>query len=539
MNATGTLRNTLLAAGMLVSFLGMSQTGKVWMTISEDAMPYKGVNGKYNSIESSMDGLMKTHKVTNVEYIFSNSRNPELQRVVEVTCECDAVDLYADAMNKVGSVEDAAIAPSEYTPLQEPNDYSLTFASDYALDLINAQTAWTYTTGSPDVVLAISDQNFYANHEELTGKVKYYNTNNTLSRTHGTAVATTAAGNTDNSLGKASIGYNSSVALYRMNYNEMLSASYAGARVINMSWSSSCSYNKYVQAAINEVYNNGTFIVASAGNGGTCGNAGSKVYPASYNHVFSVTSVGPQDNHERFIGNANSTHQHNDSVDLCAPGYDVALTPAPGTYVTGNGSSFAAPYVTGTVGLMLALNPALTPDEIEAILKETAANIYDKNAAYVGKLGAGRLDAGAAVKAVWDIMNPPVVDDNDGNNGHGNDEDGVDSSNPGQGNGNHGNNNEDNNENNDQNNGVGVGSMKSAMSATEMNVYPNPAVDHATVRWTGEASAVVVMNAAGQIVAKAQVEETNEYEINNLTTGMYVVNVITENQVLTKKLIVR
>jgi len=81
--------------------------------------------------------------------------------------------------------------------------------------------------------------------------------------------------------------------------------------------------------------------------------------------------------------------------------------------------------------------------------------------------------------------------------------------------------------------------MKSAMSATEMNVYPNPAVDHATVRWTGEASEVVVMNAAGQIVAKAQVEETNEYEINNLTTGMYVVNVITDGEVLTKKLIVR
>ena len=536
MKTTGTLKAGIIAAGMLMSFMGMSQTGKVWMTISEDAMPYKGANGKYSSIESSMDGMMKKYDVTNVEYIFSNSRNPELQRVVEVTCNCESVDLYAEAMNKVSSVEDAAIAPSEYAPLQDPNDYKLAFSSDYALDLINAKTAWDYTTGSPDVVLAISDQNFYANHEELTGKVTYYNSNNTLSKTHGTAVATTAAGNTNNNLGKASIGYNSSVALYRMNYNEMLSASYAGARVINMSWSSSCSYNKYVQAAINEVYNNGTFIVASAGNGGTCGNAGSLVYPAAYNHVFSVSSVGSEDNHERVIGDASSTHQHNDSVDLCAPGYDVALTIAPGVYVTGNGSSFAAPYVTGTVGLMLALNPALTPDEIEVILKETAANIYDKNAAYVGKLGAGRLDAGAAVKAVWEIVNPPVVDDNDGNNGHGNDEDGVDSSNPGQGGANG---NGHSNGNNDHNNGVGVGSMKSAMSTVEMTVYPNPAVDHATVRWTGEASEVVVMNAAGQIVAQAQVEEMNEYEINNLTTGMYVVNVITAEEKITKKLIVR
>ncbi len=56
-----------------------------------------------------------------------------------------------------------------------------------------------------------------------------------------------------------------------MNYNEVLDASYAGHRVINLSWSSGCSYNQYVQDIINEVYENGTFIVAAAGNGSTCG----------------------------------------------------------------------------------------------------------------------------------------------------------------------------------------------------------------------------------------------------------------------------
>lgn len=109
------------------------------------------------------------------------------------------------------------------------------------------------------------------------------------------------------------------------------------------------------------------------------------VYPAAYNH-------------ERVPVDADNTHQHNASVDICAPGYDVPLTGCPGSYFTSNGSSFAAPFVTGTVGLMLAENPCLTNIEIETILRQTAFNLDALNPQYTGMLGAGRLDAAAAVQ---------------------------------------------------------------------------------------------------------------------------------------------
>jgi hypothetical protein len=367
---------------------------------------------------------------------FPKSKQRNLQNVYEFECTCNETELYA-ALHNVPGISGIEYAP-KYETLQSPDDYTATFSSNWALDLINANGAWFITTGNQAVNIAISDQNYYVNHEELSGKVTYYDATNTSTKTHGTAVATIAAGNTNNSVGLASIGYNSSLSLFRMNYNDMLVASYAGARVLNLSWTSGCTYNHYAQAIIDEIYANGTFIVASAGNGTTCGGANNLVYPAAYNHVFAVTSVGAQDNIEKIIGNPNTRHQTNQSVDICAPGHNVPLTAAPGWYLYSSGTSFAAPYVTGTVGLMVAANPDITNDEIDSILRVSATNIDSLNPAYVGKIGAGRLNSAEAVQMAY-LMT--IVVEDDGNNGHGNDEDGVDDSNPGHGNGNNNGNN--------------------------------------------------------------------------------------------------
>ncbi len=124
-----------------------------------------------------------------------------------------------------------------------------------------------------------------------------------LPQNHGTAVAITAAGNTDNNLGKSSIGFNCNLALYRMNYNELLAASYAGYRVINASWASSCFYNHYVHQAMIEIIENGSIVVAAAGNGGTCGGAGEfsiKIYPNLSPREMAKNSVLGRPNYYEF-----------------------------------------------------------------------------------------------------------------------------------------------------------------------------------------------------------------------------------------------
>ena len=97
-----------------------------------------------------------------------------------------SVDLYTAAVNSVKSFSAIEYAP-EYNVLYVPND-TLQFYPNYSMDLINAYDAWDITHGSSNVVIGISDQNFEVNHEELIGKVTYYDTTNTALSTHGTSL---------------------------------------------------------------------------------------------------------------------------------------------------------------------------------------------------------------------------------------------------------------------------------------------------------------------------------------------------------------
>jgi len=388
---------SIIASSLFFSFKSVAQHGVIWTEVQDiRTLEIKEENNKLYSSNTDVQQLINSYSIYQFELAVPNSRKSKLQNVVEVRCDCEETDLLI-AMSKLKSVFlNPEIGP-HYETLMLPDDYSIAFSDDYALNLINAQEAWDITTGDSSIVIAISDQNFHVEHEDLIGKIHYYDTTNTDSKIHGTAVAVTAAGNTNNSMGKSSIGYNSELALYRMSYNDILLATYSGYRVINISWTSGCSTDTYIQDVIDEVYENGSIVVAAAGNGSTCGGANSLVYPAACNHVIAVTSIGSSDNHELYIGDTNSTHQHNSEVDISAPGYLVPLTVAPDYYLVGNGSSFAAPFVSGTIALMLSVDSCLSFEDVETILYTTAVNIDSLNPQYAGLIGNGRLNAAAAV----------------------------------------------------------------------------------------------------------------------------------------------
>ncbi len=390
----------LLAFFLIVNF-AFSQESKLWVRFDNTVfLPHVNSVGRLISTSEELNQLINDNGMTGFIQALPDSKSKNLQNVYEVSFfgNNEDVSISLSKLPFIGLVEKAP----DYQVLYAPDDYNIALSyndtiDQYALDLINAQAAWDLSHGSDSVVIAISDQNYYQHHVELEGKIAYYDSTNLATETHGTAVAILTAGNTNNGIGLSSIGFESKLALYQMTFNEILVASYAGADVINISWTSGCYYTQTQQDVINEAYNNGSFIIAAAGNGTTCGGADSLVYPASYTNVFSVTSVGPTNNHERFIGDPSSTHQHNLAVDVSAPGYDVTISPSSNWYLNSSGTSWAAAYVTGTVGLMLSLNKCISNTDIELILKNSSQNIDSLNPLYAGKIGQGRLDAHEAL----------------------------------------------------------------------------------------------------------------------------------------------
>ncbi len=394
---------------IFICHISHAQNAKVWALIpNQSDVPYVGSDNVLTSNNAVFNAYIQQLGIISCTKALPSSKSTRLQKVYELSATSNLNELIFTLTNQVPAVERVERAPV-YDTLHIPNDYNNSLGvNNYALNLINAPAAWDLTTGDSSVVIAITDQGYDPLHSELSGKYIHFNSGSNLT-THGNAVSILAAGRTNNNNGLSSIGYNCKLGLYAMNYNEMLNAAYAGARVINMSWSSGCFFNTFEQQCIDEAYDAGAFLVAAAGNGNTCGIPSAYVYPAAYDHVFSVTSIGDSNNHEQIPNDSTSTHQHNDMVDLSAPGYWVAVNPAEGWYFNSSGTSFAAPYVSGTIGLMLSRNPCLSRKDIDTILRLSAFPLDSLNPNYIGLLGAGRLDAHAAVQMATNWTTQPMV----------------------------------------------------------------------------------------------------------------------------------
>jgi len=159
-----------------------------------------------------------------------------------------------------------------------------------------------------------------------------------------------------------------------------------GADVINMSFGAPASSDA-VEDAVKDARRAGIVVVASAGNDNTdiphC--------PAALKGVISVSSV-ECDNIKSPYASFGTT------VDLVAPGSGIRSTFWDGGYATWNGTSFAAPFVTGAAALLRELESDCGPARIGTLLGKTATSVEDANPDYLGWLGDGLLNIRKAVR---------------------------------------------------------------------------------------------------------------------------------------------
>lgn len=134
--------------------------------------------------------------------------------------------------------------------------------------------------------------------------------------------------------------------------------------VINMSlgWENTEDCYNAFENSINNAVNNNIAVVVSAGNDYF---DASKKCPASNGNVITVAAT--DDNNEPA-----SFSNYGDCVDVAAPGFSINSTFPNNKYVSKNGTSMAAPFVSAAAAMIKSVNPNITPDEVEELIKNTA-----------------------------------------------------------------------------------------------------------------------------------------------------------------------
>ncbi len=254
----------------------------------------------------------------------------------------------------------------------------------WGMDNIDAIEAWTIDQGDPAVIVGVMDTGIDINHLDLDDNIwvnlaEFYGTTgvdddgngyvddingwNFCSNNgdvfenpddwHGTHVAGTIAAEA-NGTGVVGVAPNCSILplmvfdefgftsdhIYALDYAESM-----GARVVNGSWGGGSANTAFMDA----IDNFDGVYVASAGNN----NLKTDLfihYPSGYeyNNIVSVAALAPNNKKASFSNYGVET------VDLFAPGAKIWSTYPGDRYAQADGTSMAAPHVSGALALMIS-----------------------------------------------------------------------------------------------------------------------------------------------------------------------------------------
>ena len=299
--------------------------------------------------------------------------------------------------------------------LFSPNDTNISY--QWHLNRINMPQAWELVTGNSNIKIAVIDTGIYAGHQDLGYGNQNYSHVDTLNSWdyirnvaymipryyHGTAVAGIIGAKTNNEVGIAGIVGGDAckgTTLLSLCIGEsndindevigdaIIDAVDKGSKIINLSIAT--SETTEINEAIEYAYTNGVLVVCAAGNNSWHG----VDFPASNNRTIAIG--GTTQSNDRVYDSSYGT-----GLDFVAPGVNIYTATLGDTYSSFNGTSFAAPQVTGVIALMLAINPELTFEEIHKILRTTAHKLdyfnYDNNG-WNNETGYGLIDAYAALR---------------------------------------------------------------------------------------------------------------------------------------------
>lgn len=179
------------------------------------------------------------------------------------------------------------------------------------------------------------------------------------------------------------------------------------ARVINLSLGGEGPCGNTMQQAINQARAKGAVVVVASGNSGANLNF-QQFSPANCQGVLTVAAG------DRF-GQVTSYSNLGNAVDIVAPGGTQGSSggvistlnmgersPSMASYAYYNGTSMAAPHVSGVASLILGLRPELSVNQVVSIIKQSAQMINDYSC-QMGACGSGLVNAEEALRLALEM----------------------------------------------------------------------------------------------------------------------------------------
>lgn len=371
---------------------------------------------------------------------FTHNVSPTIKAVKALRHRSDIA--YADP----NYIRQAFVIPDDtYYPLQ------------WHYSQIGLPDAWDITTGSQDVVVAVVDSGVVLDHPDLSTQLvqgydfvsstEFSNDGDGIDRNpndpgdgssakdssfHGTHVSGTISAASNNGKGVAGVSWKSRIMPVRVlgkgggaDYDIAQGIRYAAglpndsgmvptkkADIINMSLGGP-GYTQELDDAVKAAQAAGVIVVAAAGNDNE---DTSEYYPASLENVITVSAVDYRSDRAPYSN-------YGSEVDVAAPGGDAAAdangdgypdgilsTVGENTYKFYQGTSMAAPHVSGVIALMKSVDPALSLSDVQRLLAhnhpdtEQAITIEKGTSGKDIYYGYGLINAYGAVLAAQELV---------------------------------------------------------------------------------------------------------------------------------------
>ncbi|XEC93753.1 S8 family serine peptidase [Paenibacillus tarimensis] len=320
---------------------------------------------------------------------------------------------------------------------ETPNDPG--FTDLWGLDAVNAPDVWSVTEGN-GVTVAVIDTGTDPFHEDLQGNLlegyhadmRQWGNEQYISAAddyHGTHVSGTITAIKDNETGVVGVAPHSKVIPVNiLTGGDVTSEELAdaisvlkskGVKVANNSYGA--NYVSEDPAGDDKVFKNaiaesGMLFVVAAGNEGIdndtnalqgsdapyCTGGCGPAWPASFqlDNLITVAATDWNDSLPEFSNyGANRVH-------VGAPGMEIVSTMPDSSYASLDGTSMAAPHVTGVAALMFSLHPDLAPAQVKQILMDSGTPLDSLKGVTVS---GNMVNAENAIRVVRGLLAPSLL----------------------------------------------------------------------------------------------------------------------------------